>query len=163
MALCILNESQEPREYSSLNIFYVWRSLEVIEIQFDFILRISNNNQACSQKIGRFKLKMKAAPPPTSNVPSPPSLFEHILTGFCRFFQLLYKMLKISFRKKEGPPLGVFDSQEVKRNSSLNALLIESYIRALRILVEEVVQLGFDSSKPVYACMDFEVKSLKFS
>ena len=38
------------------------RSLEVIKIQFDFILEISITNKACGQKIGRFEPKM--TPPP---------------------------------------------------------------------------------------------------
>ena len=50
------------------------RSLEVIKVQFYFMIGISNPNQACTQKIGRFEPKMKAGPPPpTSNVPTPPS------------------------------------------------------------------------------------------
>ena len=52
------------------------RSLEVIKVQFDFVIGISNPNQACIQKIGRFEPKMKAGPPPTSNVPTPPSPFQ---------------------------------------------------------------------------------------
>ena len=47
-----------------LKHFYLLRSLEVIKIQFYFILGNSITNQACSQKIGRCEPKMKEGTPP---------------------------------------------------------------------------------------------------